>query len=95
MAIASQTAGAIVGGAAVVGAAVVGAAVVGAEVVGAAVVGGTVVGAAVVGGIDPPQAVGAAIIDLSIIFWVLISTLVHHVPAIHQLLLPTWLYLAK
>ena len=43
MAIASQTAGAIVGGAAVVGAAVVGAAVVGAT--------------------DPPQALGAAIID--------------------------------
>ena len=35
----------------------------GAAVVGAAVVGAAVVGAAVVGATDPPQALGAAIID--------------------------------
>ena len=63
LAIASQIAGDGVGGAVVVGAAVVGAAVVGAAVVGAVVVGAVVVGAAVVGATDPPQAVGAAIID--------------------------------
>ena len=79
-AIASQMAGAAVGGAA----AVVGAAVVGAAVVGAAVV-----------ATDPPQAVGAArSIQLKLfVFQFIISY--QYVPAIHQLLLPTWLYLAK
>ena len=80
--------------AAVVGTAVVGAAVVGAAVVGAAVVGAAVVGAAVVA-TDPPQAVGAArSIQLKLfVFQFIISY--QYVPAIHQLLLPTWLYLAK
>ena len=96
VAIAAQLVGAAVVGAAVVGAAVVGAAVVGAEVVGAAVVGAAVVGAAVVEEVEPPQADGAARNHYQKFLRVFPDCLtLTSVPAMHQLLPPTWLYLAK